>query len=120
MEGESLTLKTLEGKFKKLQKLSGNNTLVTANMTALYPSISHEDGLETLRKRLVVSEDFQLVNDFALNSLKVRNSTVIIKLVETLQNTGELKCISLDVMRKSFYIDLTVNKDLSQSFSLQT
>ena len=78
MEGESLTLKTLEGKFKKLQKLSENTTLVTANMTALYPSISHEDGLETLRKRLVVSEDFQLVNDFTLNSLKVKNSTVII------------------------------------------
>ena len=32
-------------------------------MAALYPSIPHEDELETLRKRLVESEDFQLVND---------------------------------------------------------
>ena len=32
-------------------------------MAALYSSIPHEDELETLRKRLVESEDFQLVND---------------------------------------------------------
>ena len=105
-EGESLTLKTLEGKFKKLQKLSENTTLVTANMTALYPSISHEDGLETLRKRLVVSEDFQLVNDFTLNSLKVKNSKVIIKLVETLmlcENHFTLTVLLTKIFRSPFH-----------------
>ena len=33
-------------------------------MVALYPSIPHEDGLETLRERLIKSEDLKLpVND---------------------------------------------------------
>ena len=49
---------------KKLGKLSGNITLVTADVVALYPSIPHEDGLETLRERLIKSEDLKLpVND---------------------------------------------------------
>ena len=45
---------------KKLGKLSGNITLVTADVVALYPSTPREDGLETLRERLVKSEDLQL------------------------------------------------------------
>ena len=53
-----------KNKIKKLGKLSGNITLVTADVVALYPSIPHEDGLETLRERLVKSEDLKLpVND---------------------------------------------------------
>ena len=38
----------------KLGKLSGNITLVIADVVALYPIISHEDGLETLRDLLKV------------------------------------------------------------------
>ena len=50
-------------KTKKLRKLSGNITLVTADVVALYTSIPHEDGLEAIRKRLK-SEDLKLpVND---------------------------------------------------------
>lgn len=47
-----------------LGKLSGNITLVTANVVALYPSMLHEDGLETLTERLVKSGNLKLlVND---------------------------------------------------------
>ena len=35
---------------KKLDKLSGNRTLVTADMVALYPSIPPEKGLEKLKE----------------------------------------------------------------------
>ena len=42
-----------KNKIKKLGKLSGNITLVTANVVAVYPSVPHEDGLETLRERLL-------------------------------------------------------------------
>ena len=45
---------TWRTKSKKLGKLSGNITLVIADMVALYPNISHEDGLETLRDLLKV------------------------------------------------------------------
>ena len=54
----------LKNKIKKLGKLSGNVTLVKADVVAFYPSIPHEDGLETLRERLVKSHDLKLpVND---------------------------------------------------------
>ena len=49
-----------KNKIKKLGKLSGNITLATVDMVALYLSISHEDGIERLRERLVKSEDFKL------------------------------------------------------------
>ena len=49
-----------KNKIKKLGKLSGNITLVTADMVALYLSISHEDCLETLRDRFIKSEDLKL------------------------------------------------------------
>ena len=41
-------LSNVKDKVKKLVKLSGNFTHVTADVVALYPSIPHEDGLETL------------------------------------------------------------------------
>ena len=50
-----------KNKIKKLGRLFRNNTLVTADVVALYPSIPHEDGLETLRERLVKSEDLKLL-----------------------------------------------------------
>ena len=51
----------VKNKSKKLGKLSGNITLVTADVVALY---TNEDGLETLRERLVKSEDLKLpIND---------------------------------------------------------
>ena len=54
----------VKNRIKKLGKLSGNITLVTANVVPLYPRMPHEDGLETLRERLVKSEDLKLpVND---------------------------------------------------------
>ena len=46
-----------KNKIKKLGKLSGDITLVTAEVVALYPRIPHENGLEPLRERLVKSED---------------------------------------------------------------
>ena len=49
-----------KNKTKKLDKSLGNIILVTADVVALYPSIPHEDGLETLRERLVKSEDLKL------------------------------------------------------------
>ena len=49
-----------KNKIKKLGKLSGNITLATVDVEALYPSISLEDGLETLRERLVKNEDLKL------------------------------------------------------------
>ena len=49
-----------KNKIKKLGKLSGNITLATVDMVALYLSISHEDGIERLRERLAKSEDFKL------------------------------------------------------------
>ena len=49
-----------KNKNKKLGKLSGNITLATVDVEALYPSISLEDGLETLRERLVKNEDLKL------------------------------------------------------------
>ena len=53
-----------KNKMKKLGKLSGNITLVTADVVALYPTIPQEDGLEALRERLVKSEVLKLsVND---------------------------------------------------------
>ena len=57
-------MSNFKDKVKKLVKLSGNFTHVTADVVALYPSIPHEDGLETLWQRFVKSEDFELpVND---------------------------------------------------------
>ena len=50
-----------KNKIKKLGRLFRNNTLVTADVVALYPSIPHEDGLETLRERPVKSEDLKLL-----------------------------------------------------------
>ena len=50
-----------KNKIKKLGRLFRKNTLVTADVVALYPSIPHEDGLETLRERLVKSEDLKLL-----------------------------------------------------------
>ena len=53
-----------KNKIKKLGKLSGNVTLIKADVVALYPSIPHEHGLETLREWLVKSHDLKLpVND---------------------------------------------------------
>ena len=53
-----------KNKIKKLGRLSGNITLVTADVVVIYPSIQHEYRLETLRERLVKSEDLKLpVND---------------------------------------------------------
>ena len=53
-----------KNKIKKLGKLSENITLVTVDVVALYPSMPHEDGLETLGERRVKSEDLKLpVND---------------------------------------------------------
>ena len=48
-----------KNKIRKLGKLSGNITLVTSDVVALFPSIPREDGLETLRGRLVKSEDLK-------------------------------------------------------------
>ena len=49
-----------KNKIKKLGKLSGNITLVAADVVAHYPSIPLEDGLETLRERLAKNEDPKL------------------------------------------------------------
>ena len=46
-----------KNKIKKLGKLSGDITLVTAEVVTLYPSIPHENGLEPLRERPVKRED---------------------------------------------------------------
>ena len=53
-------LSDFKNKIEKLGKLSANITLVTADVVALHPSIPHEGGLETLRERLVKSEDIKL------------------------------------------------------------
>ena len=53
-----------KNKIKTLGRLSGNITLVKADVVVIYPSIKHEYRLETLRERLVKSEDLKLpVND---------------------------------------------------------
>ena len=53
-----------KNKIKRLGKLSGNITLVTVDVRAFYPSISHENDLETLGERLFKTEDLKLpVND---------------------------------------------------------
>ena len=53
-----------KSKIKKLGKLSESITLVTVDVVAFYPSIPHENGLETLTERFVKSEDPQIpVND---------------------------------------------------------
>ena len=49
-----------KNKIKKLGKLPGYITLIKAYVVALYPSIPHEDGLQTLRQRLIKSEDLKL------------------------------------------------------------
>ena len=49
-----------KNKIKKLDKLSGNITLVTTDVVAPYPSVPHEHGLETLRERLAKSENLKL------------------------------------------------------------
>ena len=57
-------LSDFKSKIKKLGKLSESITLVTVDVVAFYPSIPHENGLETLRERFVKSEDPQIpVND---------------------------------------------------------
>ena len=51
-------------KIKKLSKLSGNLIFVIGDVVALYPSMPHGDGLETLREKLFKSEDLKLpIND---------------------------------------------------------
>ena len=58
-----------KNKIKRLGKLSGNITLVTVDVVALYSSIPHEDGLEILRERLAKSEDLKLpVHDIVKNA----------------------------------------------------
>ena len=53
-----------KNKIKTLGRLSGNITLVKADVVVIYPSIKREYRLETLRERLVKSEDLKLpVND---------------------------------------------------------
>ena len=47
----------VKSKIKKLGKLSESITLVTVDVVAFYPSIPHENGLETLTERFVKSED---------------------------------------------------------------
>ena len=66
MQNDWSYVNNFKNEIKKLGKLSGNITLVTANVVALYSSITHEDGLETLTERLVQSEVFKLpVNNIA-------------------------------------------------------
>ena len=66
MQNDWSYVNNFKNKIKKLGKLSGNITLVTANVVALFSSIPHEDGLETLRERLVQSEVLKLpVNNIA-------------------------------------------------------
>ena len=62
-------------KIKKLGKLYGNITLVTADVVALYPSVPHEDGLETLRERLIKIEDLKLpISDISINEFVLKNN----------------------------------------------
>ena len=65
MSGPMLkTRVTLRTKSKSQASYLGIITLVTADLVTLYPSITHEDGLETLREGFVKGEDLQLpVND---------------------------------------------------------
>ena len=48
-------------------------------MVALYPAIPHEDGLETLRERLVKSEDLKVpVNDIVkMTEFILKNNSII-------------------------------------------
>ena len=60
----------------KVGKLCGNITLVTADGVALYPTIPHEDCLQTLSERLIKSEGHKLpVNDIVkLAELVLKNN----------------------------------------------
>ena len=44
-------------KLKEIGKVSENALLVTADVTSLYPSIPHEDGLRALHTKLEERED---------------------------------------------------------------
>ena len=62
-------------KIKNVGKIPDEAILVTADLIGIYPSISHGDGLETLRKRLnkkcspkVPTEDIVQMADFVLKN----------------------------------------------------
>ena len=62
-------------KIKSIGKIPEGAILVTADVIGLYPSISHEAGLEALRKRLnerdspkVPTEDIVQIADFVLKN----------------------------------------------------
>ena len=63
-------------KIQKLGKLSEIITLVTVDVVVIYPSIRHEDGLETLRERLVKTEHLKLpFNDIVkVSEIVVKNN----------------------------------------------
>ena len=58
-----------KNKIKKLGKLSGDITLVTSNVVALYHSIPHEDGLETLSEKLPVSDIVKMAEFVLKNNI---------------------------------------------------
>ena len=88
-----------KNKIKKLGKLSGNITLVTADVVSLYPSIPHEDGLETLRETLVKSEDLKLpVNDIVLKWENLFSRITYLSLVGKLSSTLREKQLVLNLL----------------------
>ena len=102
-----------KNKLKMLGKLCENITLVTADVAALYLSIPHEDGLETLRERLYKSENLKLtVNDivkvveFVLkNDIFEFNEKVKQQIAETAIGTKfapPYACINMDEVENEF------------------